>query len=177
MRIVASGGLEALTIARLAAESGVSNGSIYHHFGSRGGVLAALYRDSFQRCMSELEEELDDRPARDVVMALACRYLRWVEANQARAQFVYAASIGPDPAGILDDLSAFKAEVFGPIVTWMVERGAKGDLREVPMWALDPIVMGPAHECARRFLAAPDTVDLGVLGEEAATATWAILRP
>lgn len=43
LRILATDGLGALTTARLACESGVSNGSIYHRFGSRRSLVAAAY--------------------------------------------------------------------------------------------------------------------------------------
>src|SRR3954470_23716135 len=35
-------GFAAVSIADLTAATGVSNGSIYHHFGAKDGVLAAL---------------------------------------------------------------------------------------------------------------------------------------
>ena len=72
------GGLDGLTISNLAQRSGASNGSIYHHFASRAGVVAALYRESFSSCIAELATVLDDRPAAQVVPDLASRYLQWV---------------------------------------------------------------------------------------------------
>ncbi|QTR02384.1 TetR/AcrR family transcriptional regulator, partial [Saccharothrix algeriensis] len=41
-----------VTIGALTARSGVSNGSIYHHFGSRAGVFEVLYDDSFALCVA-----------------------------------------------------------------------------------------------------------------------------
>lgn len=40
--LAAREGFDTITTAKLSASSGVSNGSIYHHFGSKQGVLAAL---------------------------------------------------------------------------------------------------------------------------------------
>ncbi|PPJ38837.1 hypothetical protein C5E45_08225 [Nocardia nova] len=37
-----TGGYTAVSIADLTAASGVSNGTIYHHFGAKDGVLAEL---------------------------------------------------------------------------------------------------------------------------------------
>lgn len=43
LALLATEGLGALTTARVARESGVSNGSIYHRFGSRRALLAAAF--------------------------------------------------------------------------------------------------------------------------------------
>ena len=76
-----------------------------------------------------------------------------------------------------ETLSAFKAEVFAPVAAWISDRIDAGELRPVPLWSVDPIVMGLAHECARRFLA----TGAGFPLEEATTlvreATWAMLQP
>jgi AcrR family transcriptional regulator len=169
LELVTEGGLDALTISRLTTRSGVSNGSVYHHFGSRGGVLGELYRDSYERCVASLVPALDGRPAADVVPELVSRYLDWIVANQARARFIYAASAeGEVPDG--------KTVILGPVAAWFVQRMERGEVRALPVWALDPVVMGPAHECARRFLAAPGQFDLGTARRLAAEAAWAVAR-
>jgi AcrR family transcriptional regulator len=177
LAIVDDGDLSSLTISRLAAVSGAANGSIYHHFGSRGGVLAALYRESFRRCTAALLPALDDRPAAAVVPDLARRFLDWVVAEPTSARFLYAASTGADLAGEVEEIQRFKAEVFAPVAEWMSGRMAAGELRPLPGWALDPVVMGSAHESARRFLAAPLGFDMPAARELVADATWAIVDP
>ena len=176
LALVEKGGLPNLTIKGLAEVSGASNGSIYHHFSNRAGVIAALYRESFQSCIDELVTVLDDRPAVEVVPDIAARYLRWVATNPARARFIYAAAVGDslgDPAGLLQ----FKEEVFAPVAAWISQRVTSKELRPVPLWSLDPVVMGPAHECARRFLAAPNDFPLTDATTLVRDATWAVLRP
>nr|BFE77710.1 hypothetical protein GCM10020093_003110 [Planobispora longispora] len=113
LRIVSEGGLEAMTISRLAEVSGASNGSIYHHFGSRGGVVGALYRESFAELVGAMLPALDDRPAWTVVPDLAGRFLDWVVAEPTRAEFVYRASV----AGLIEEngKAEFKARVMAPL--------------------------------------------------------------
>lgn len=177
LALVDGGGLTALTMGRLAAASGASNGSIYHHFGSRAGVLTALYRDSFSRCVAALAVALDDRPAARVVPELAERFLDWVAEHPTRARFLYTASAAPDLSAAADEVQRHKSDVFAPVAAWMTQRAEAGELRRLPVWALDPVVMGPAHECARRFLAAPDAFDLAAARGVVAEATWAMVRP
>lgn len=177
LTVVERGGVPALTIAALVKASGVSNGSIYHHFGSRDGVVVAVFLDSFERCIADLMAALDERPAEQVVRDLACRYLDWVAANPARARFVYAAATSGGVTASAQDTVERKHAIFMPIARWFAIRSARGELRPLPAWSLDAVVMGPAHECARRFLAAPDRFDLAAARDLASAAAWAIIRP
>lgn len=167
LALVDAGGLDAVTITALTDRSGVSNGSIYHHFGSRAGVFAALYVDSFARCVAAMRPALDDRPASVVVREVAERYLHWVESNPSRARFLYTA-----PATA--DVSA-KLELFEPVLAWFGARMEAGEIRALPQWALDPVVMGPAHESVRRFLMG--AFSLADARSLVADAVWAVVRP
>lgn len=177
LSIVEDGGLSALTIDRLVAASGVSNGSIYHHFGSRDGVVASVFIDSFEHCIGALVPALDARPARQVVPELVRRYLDWIATNPVRGRFIYTAAVSSSIRASRHDTSAAKNSMFIPIAEWFAARAARGEIRRLPPWSLDPIVMGPAHECARRFLAGPDGLDLVEARELAASAAWAIVHP
>lgn len=44
-QLVREAGTEALTLGRLAEQAGVTKPVVYDHFGTRAGLLAALYRD------------------------------------------------------------------------------------------------------------------------------------
>lgn len=167
LKLVEEGGLDAVTIAALTERSGMSNGSIYHHFGSRAGVFAQLYADSYGRCVAAMRPALDTRPAGEAVRDLALRYLSWVMANPSRARFLYAAPDHADPET--------KLREFEPILTWFLDRMKNGEMRAVPSWALEPVVMGPAHESVRRFLLG--VFDLAEAREIIADAVWAVLTP
>lgn len=178
LALVADGGLDALTIGALITASGVSNGSIYHHFGSRDGVIAAVFLDSFERCVGHLTAALDDRGSETVVRDLVARYVDWIAANPARARFLYAApASGGMQASDADAVTGRKHAIFAPVAAWFARRAAEGEIRQLPVWSLDPIVMGPAHECARRHLDAPGHLDLAAARDLASSAAWAIVRP
>ena len=167
LKLVEEGGLDAVTIAALTERSGMSNGSIYHHFGSRAGVFAQLYADSYARCVAAMLPALDTEPAQAAVRALTLNYLDWVAANPSRARFLYAAPDHADPAT--------KQAEFTPVMTWFLARMAAGELRSIPPWALEPVAMGPAHESVRRFLLG--VFDLTQARELVADAVWAVLKP
>jgi AcrR family transcriptional regulator len=165
--LVDEGGLDALTISALTARSGVSNGSVYHHFGSRAGLFAVLYQESFADCVAAMTPALDVGDVEKAVRGMVARYLEWVAAHPGRARFLYAAPMIADPVG--------KARVFAPVAHWFGARMAAGDVREIPLWALDPVVMGPAHECARRYLTGG--LDLAEAADLVGDAVWAVVAP
>ena len=63
------GGFAATSMRQLAEATGASLGSIYHHFGSKEGLLEALMTGNFRRVRASLEERLAD--VSDPVEAIA----------------------------------------------------------------------------------------------------------
>lgn len=57
-RLVREAGTDALTLGRLAQEAGVTKPVVYDHFGTRDGLLVALYRDYDTRQNATLEAAL-----------------------------------------------------------------------------------------------------------------------
>lgn len=89
LQLLAEDGPGGVTIARITGLSGVSNGSIYHHFGSREGVLLALLVDCFADLVATLAQALDDRPARECIRDLVARHLAWVREHPGKAAVLY----------------------------------------------------------------------------------------
>lgn len=67
-QVVGQEGTDALTLGRLAERAGVTKPVVYDHFGTRNGLLAALYQDYDAR-----QTALMDRAIAEVVPALAPR--------------------------------------------------------------------------------------------------------
>ena len=82
-------GFAAATIDDVRGRSGASTGSIYHHFGGKEGLAAALYVDGLGGYQRGFIERL--RRARDAeaaVKSLVRHHLRWVEDNPNMARFI-----------------------------------------------------------------------------------------
>jgi AcrR family transcriptional regulator len=94
--IVREEGTEALTLARLAERAGVTKPIAYEHFGTRAGLLVALFRD------------YDDRTTIAVRAALqaGAATLEEVAAILATAYIDTCLNMGPEIAAIYDALSA-----------------------------------------------------------------------
>src|SRR5690242_19817308 len=53
LELLEAGGLQAVTVAAVAQQAGASNGSLYHRFGDRAGLLRAAQ----ERALSAIEAE------------------------------------------------------------------------------------------------------------------------
>jgi AcrR family transcriptional regulator len=94
--IVREEGTEALTLARLAERAGVTKPIAYEHFGTRAGLLIALFRDH------------DDKTTEAVRAALATggTTLEHVASILSTAYVRACLSMGPEINAIFDALSA-----------------------------------------------------------------------
>jgi AcrR family transcriptional regulator len=88
LSLIEEGGLKALTVDNLAERAQTSNGSIYHRFGSRDGMVAAAldqFLGEFETRMhdgiAELGGVVDDDAA---VQRLVSQFLTFFEENRMR---------------------------------------------------------------------------------------------
>ncbi|GGC94531.1 TetR/AcrR family transcriptional regulator [Chelatococcus reniformis] len=97
-RIAQAEGADALTLGRLAEQAEVAKPVVYDHFGTRNGLLAALYQDYDQRQAAAMEEALAASPAtlRDKARVIADAYVDCVLA-QGRELFGVAAALEGSP--------------------------------------------------------------------------------
>ena len=96
--IVESEGTDALTLATLAERAGVTKPIAYEHFGTRAGLLAALYRDYEERHTQSIHAAVksDAKSLEDVAEILSAAYVDCV------------LSAGPECEEIAAALSAYE---------------------------------------------------------------------
>lgn len=152
---LAASGLDAVTIEAVVRVSGTTNGSIYHHFGNRDGLLSAAIDRVFADAMAAAAPALDERPATDAIHDFVRRYVDWVVEHRSEATILYGAPLRVQSDGV----SPAKVEAFAPIVAWLFDRMTRGEVRAMDPLALDPVAFGPVHEMCRRWLAHP-AIDL-----------------
>lgn len=171
-------GLMNTTISAISQRSGASVGSIYHHFGDREGVLYALYRQCFSACFEELKQAVQaETTAKGGIIALVSTYLAWIEAHPQYGRFMYEASGGDLLLNHHEQIMAFKSEFYTEIIQWMQPHIAAGEIIALPPWAYDVIMMGPAHEFARRWLAGMREMPLETAQTIIADAIWRAIQP
>ncbi|WP_199551519.1 TetR/AcrR family transcriptional regulator [Streptomyces sp. N35] len=179
LRVYAEHGQEGFTVGAVTSASGVSLGSLYHHFGSFGGLAAALYC----RCMAQVCDEMIDalyrtRTTRTGIQALVRSYLRFIQEHRDAALFLHASSYSGHLATHAAEIRALKDEKFGRIAAWMAPRIEAGEIAPLPEPLLEILVLGPVIETARRSLTHTFAeLDLDEAVRELPDRIWRSVRP
>ena len=174
-------GVDAISIDSLRAHCGASVGSIYHHFGNKEGVVAALFFDIFNAQSRSVQAQLDATiDAQGGVRALVTGYLDWVVAQPAQARFLFQARNPVATGPRAPDLAQAAQERNQALRAWFEPHRQSGSVRNLPCELLPSLVMGPVQSYCRAWLAA-DT-GAGALPspetyrEELAAAAWRAVR-
>lgn len=171
-------GQPGFTVNAVTTASGVSLGSLYHHFGSFDGLAAALY----SRCMAALFDELiaalgRARTARTGVRAIVVAYLRFTENNPAAARFIHDSAYTGYLAAHAEQVAAAKAPRMAAVAGWLRPRMAAGEIATLPEPLVEMLLIGPVAETARRWLAGVPGIDLGQAARVLPDRIWRSLAP
>jgi AcrR family transcriptional regulator len=169
-------GYAATTIEQIAARSGASNGSIYHHFGSKDGILAALYTSALASYQEELLALLRGAPDAEAgIRGAVAQHLAWVEAHpdETRTLFEHRQTLERTPrAGELRDQNR---PVLREVRAWLerwVEAGAIRDLGP----AAAAVWLGPAQAVARDWIGGRLRGRPSALADALGEAAWRSFR-
>jgi AcrR family transcriptional regulator len=81
-RLLANGGMDALSVRALAEAAGSTTRAVYTVFGGKEGLLRALYREAFRALEADLKAlALTDDPAADLVAAGVEGFRGWARAH------------------------------------------------------------------------------------------------
>ncbi|MEW2631015.1 TetR/AcrR family transcriptional regulator [Streptomyces sp. NPDC048389] len=169
---------QGFTVNAVTTASGVSLGSLYHHFGSFDGLAAALYI----RCTGELFDEMiaalqRTRTARTGVRALVRAYLRFTEEHRDAALFIHASAYSGYLASHAEEVRAAKGAMLAPVAAWMRPRMEAGEIAPIAPSLVEVLVLGPAAEAARRWLASTYDMDLDEAARVLPDRIWRSLQP
>ncbi|MEV7618231.1 TetR/AcrR family transcriptional regulator [Streptomyces sp. NPDC089799] len=178
LRVYAEKGQQGFTVSAVTKESGVSLGSLYHHFGHFDGLAAALYI----RCMERLFEELTvslrrTRTARTGLRALVHAYFRFTREQRDAALFLHASAYSGYLAGHAEEIQAAKHVQVAPLMEWLGDRIARGEIAPLPVPLVEIMVMGPITEAARRWLSSTYCIDIDEAARHLPDSIWRSLSP
>ena len=176
LTVHAEGGQDGFTVQAVVAESGVSLGSLYHHFGSFDGLAAALYA----RCMAELLDTIvaaltRARTARGGVRAVVTAYLGFTADEPARARFIHASAYAGYLPAHAEKIAAVKAPRLARMGAWLAPHVAAGAIVALPDPLTEMLLIGPVAEVSRRWLNGA-AVDLAEARRVLPDRVWAALR-
>ena len=176
LRCFTRSGYARTSIEDVVRESGASVGSIYHHFGGKEQLAAALYTDGladYQRGFrAELEAEHVD--AEEAVRGVVAYHLRWVEGNRDLARYLFSSREAEVVEASAAELAEMNRAVFAATKRW-VERWS-GELRPLPLGLLHAVLIGPSQEFARHWVAGRMKETIDEVEPALAEAAWRAVR-
>ena len=114
--LAVEGGVKAVTIRAVSERAGISNGAIYHAFGSRGGLVGRAWVRAARRFLALQRQAVDaeDDPVRAVVVAADAPAV-FSEQYTSSARLVLGTSreelIGEAPSEVQAELRALDTEL------------------------------------------------------------------
>ncbi|MFD7919001.1 TetR/AcrR family transcriptional regulator [Streptomyces sp. NPDC059740] len=176
-RVYADAGEQGLTVSALTTASGVSPGSIYHHFGNLDGVLTALTLRWLNRLLGGLVAALSGAgTARDGVRAVVTAYLDFVRDHPDAARLLHSATADRFGMAHARQVRDSQEARLSPMAAWITDRVAAGELAPLGTPLLESLVLGPVVAVARRALAVGD-VDLAEATRTLPDRIWRAISP
>lgn len=171
-------GIDATTVEMIRERSGASVGSMYHHFGSKESIAAALYVESLAG-HHVLQKDLlaKAKTAEEGIRATVRAYVDWISGHPEQARFVlYSRSaISKSEAGAA--LLEHSRSQAGEILQWFQPHIAAGRMKKFPREVYGSLIIGPAHDYARLWLSGRAKTDIRAYRDLFADAAWAAVRP
>jgi AcrR family transcriptional regulator len=143
LSIVGAGPVADLTVEQVQLKAGASTSSIYHYFGNRQGLLAAVEKERYRRLAlaedrGRLEVGADSHSAEEFLRFIADELVRIATdpaAVEVREQRLRVAAAALDDDDVFERMSIIQAEMFRVIG----ELVADGQRRGLVNPAIDPV--------------------------------------
>jgi AcrR family transcriptional regulator len=165
-------GIVATTIDDIRQRSQASVGSIYHHFGNKENIAAAVFAQGLDHYWSRLIERVTPAEhAEQAITLLIDTHIRWIVEQPDYARFLFARREAVTPEhdqAIRQRTGDYFKMLFALFQPWHKQ----GILRRLPMQLYYPVLLGPAQEHARLWLSGRSAFDPRDAIEELSRAAW-----
>ena len=153
--------------------SGASIGSLYHHFGNKERIIAALYLAGTAQYADLLQRGFASAASAEAcVKLLVTSYIDWVVANPDWARFILHSRSRVEVGEMGDALREANRQHFAQILTALAEYRRQGLFKALPDDCFASVVIGPTHDLARNWLAGRTQSELGDCRELLAQIAW-----
>ncbi len=166
-------GIDATTIDTIRAESQTSVGSIYHHFGNKEGVVAALYLAALEDQTSLRERYISDvNTTQGWVHALVHSYVDWVVDQPDWARFQYQARYAVAQSAFADQLKKANSVRNAQMRDWFSDPDHRRDLKDLPSELIPSLIIGAAESYCRAWLSGRVKQSPAIYRQLLAEAAW-----
>ncbi|WNG39031.1 TetR/AcrR family transcriptional regulator [Archangium violaceum] len=166
-------GFEGTTVAAIRARSGASTGSIYHVFPSKDAIAAALYLEILKQYQGELLRELQrHHTAKEGIEALVRFHLEWTQEHADETRFLVVAREASQVVAAEANIVEQNRKFFGEVLEWLQPHIRQGAVEAMPFALFFSVILGPAQELLREWLAGRTKVDMRAAIPILAAAAW-----
>ncbi|MCC6620019.1 MAG: TetR/AcrR family transcriptional regulator [Deltaproteobacteria bacterium] len=177
LRCFSRSGVLGTGIEAIRKEAGASPSSVYHQFSDVRALTLALLVRTCERLFAAIAQGVAaEDGAEALVRRLVGAHVDWVLGHPEEARFMYQAlalELSPEAAATLQ---ARKAELLAPIIVRFVPYIEEGTLPAWPPLVFDVVLVGPAHEACRRWLAGA-ALDPAWMRAELPRLAWRAVAP
>ena len=176
--LFASRGWSGTSMEEVRRAAGVSNGSLYHHFGSRAGLAAALLVDGMAAAQQAARNALaQTESAEQGVRAVVHAQLTWVQESAELARLLYADV--PDEVLVAAEpqFSRHNRRYVDDVGGWLRAQAEQQALIDVPFGVAHALWLGPATEFSRHWLRGRSRLSPTAAAPALADGAWRSLAP
>jgi AcrR family transcriptional regulator len=167
------GGVAGVTLDQIRDRSGASTGSIYHLFGGKHAIAAAVYVDSLTSYQRDFVDALwKDEGAEEGIRAVVRFHLDWCRANPDLARFLFTLREPEVVAAAQAQMEAENERFLSSVQSWWRLHAHHGALLRLTPEQSYAIWIGPAMELVRNWLIRGGRPPTKQDGEVLATAAW-----
>lgn len=166
-------GIEASTIEMIRAACDTSVGAIYHHFGNKEGLVAALFFAALddQSRLRERYLTAADTLERGV-HALVHSYVDWVDAQPEWARFQFQARYAVAKGPFAEELATRNKGRNRQLREWLKTHTRGDELQRIPSELLPSLIVGQAENYCRTWLSGRVPSSPGRYRQQLAEAAW-----
>lgn len=166
-------GIQSATVEAIRERANSSIGSIYHHFGNKDGLVAALFFAALDDQLALSQPRLDAAAStQDAIGVLVHSYLEWVTQQPELARFMLQAraTVANGPFG--EELQQRNKLRFGAMLQWLDKGIQDGSLRALPRETYASLLIGPSEHYCRGWLSGRVKTRPAELAPVFAQAAW-----
>ncbi|MEX6503321.1 TetR/AcrR family transcriptional regulator [Pseudomonas zhanjiangensis] len=170
-------GVDATTIEMIRDRSGASIGSMYHHFGNKERIIAALYLAGTAQYAELLERGFAEvSGAEACIKLLVTSYIDWVVANPDWARFILHNRGRVEASELGEQLREANRQHYARIFQALAGYREQGLFKPMPVDCFSSVIIGPTHDLARNWLAGRTRSELVDCRELLAQVAWDSVR-
>lgn len=177
LRCFSEHGYAATTIEMIRERAGASVGSLYHHFGGKEQLAAALYLDRLTSYEAGYEDALAvASDAESGVRGVVAHHLSWAQEHPDDARFLLDHSHFERSLARSGELPASNRGFYRRVQKWIDAQVSAGEIRPLSADLYYAFWLGPAQELARQWLAKRSRTKPADVIEIMSEAAWSALK-